>query len=246
MADAIAALERLGPFTLGPPEPLRIRDRYLDTPAGALSERRIALRIREQEEEVLIALKGDARPLEGGGVDRLELEQRASSRGLATILQAISDRGVPLPGPPPRDREGDPTPALVEGGWRVVQDRETLRRRKDVTERAGDEPVAELVVDSTLFRPGGAAARHHEVEIESGGPGGAAAVRAMRARLLESFQDTLQPWDHPKLATGFAVQRLLTSGDPGALLGPDGDLRPGAYDLLRAWLEEGEEPDGPG
>lgn len=241
VAGRIAGLERIGPFDLGPLRTLRIRDRYLDIPEGELRTRGLALRVRETEGEVLLALKGDARPLPGGGLDRLELEAPASAGALATILEAISERGIELPGPPPAATGGDPTAALEEGGWEVIQDRETRRRRREVLGRTGGDPEADLVVDSVLFRGGGTAARHHEVEIEAAGPGAAGVVREVRDRLLASFPETLAPWDHAKLATGIAVRRLLESADADGLVGPRGDLLPGAYELLRARLE-GEEP----
>lgn len=246
IVERIAALERLGPFGLGPPDAVRIRDRYLDTPALELAARRIALRVRTVDDEVLIALKEDSKPLPGGGVDRLELEGPASARNLAAIMDAIEERGVTPPGPLPGKVHGDPTPFLAEGGWVVVQERETLRRRRSVFGPGTEERVAELAVDSVLFRADGRRVCHHEVEIEAKDGARPDVVRELRDRLLGAFGGSLVPWDHAKLATGMAIQELGAAGELDALVGPEGDLRPEAYDRLTSWLrrEEEREPSG--
>lgn len=232
VAERIAGLDGLGPYRFEWAGAVELRDVYLDTPSGELRERDVALRVRRGESGWRITVKGPARPVEGGGVERSEFEVGWSRAGLRRVLGALRERGVEVPEPPqpPRDVCADgPVAALRELGLEVVQDRRTLRRRARVraASGAGGETLAWLALDTVRFRTAsGRTVRHREVEVEAtaaapeGMPGDVAGLLGRR------FGDALRPWEHGKLATGAAVEEI----EPPA--GPDGSLQPAAYELL--------------
>lgn len=228
VAEEIAGLGRAGPYRLRWRGEAELRDVYVDTPEGALRDRGLALRLRREEGAWTLALKGDARRAPGGGVARTELAGDWSRDGVAPVAAELERRGVA--GADLRSAAGETPPptALRAAGFRVVQDRRTARRRARVLPAGdGDEPVAELALDTVRFRAAsGRRVVHREVEVE-GSPGAPAGLPGRIAgELREAFADELRPWPHSKLATGAA----LAESDPPA--GPGGDLRPEAYDEL--------------
>ena len=236
-ADRVARLEELAGLRLEPLPERRIRDVYLDRPAGELRAAGLALRLRREDgRDPVLAVKGDERRLEGGGTDRLEVEASWGEEALGRVREALTEAGLPpdwlLEGPAP----GDPLDRLLARGWRPVQERTTRRRPRRLVASDG-RTAGELAVDEVRFRAGGRTVVHREVEVEAAAdadpPGRAADA------LREGFPGDLRPWDHSKLATGRALQRLLEGGDPDTWLGPEGGLRPEAYDRLEAVLEEG-------
>lgn len=238
VADRIAELRALAGFILEPLAARDLRDVYLDRDGGELRGAGLALRLRRarDEESPLLAVKGPGRPLAGGGTDRLEVEGPWGAEALAAARAALGEAGLPGELLPAGPGEGDPLDRLLERGWRVVQDRRTRRRPRRI--RAGEGAAAgELAVDEVGFRPGGRRAVHREVEVEAlhGGSLPPGVVEA----LLDLFPQGLRRWEHPKLATGRALERLLAGEEAGRWVGPGGALRPAAYDRLEALLEGG-------
>lgn len=235
VAERIAELDGVGPYRFEWQGDEELRDVYLDTSAGELWGRDVALRLRQGGSGWRITLKGPARPASGGGVERSELEVEWSPAKLDRVLGTLRERGVELPAPP-SDAGEDPVAVLRGLGLDVVQDRRTVRRSARVTAASAGgagETLAWLALDTVSFRTAsGRSVRHREVEVEAtpaapdGLPGTVAGL--LRRRL----GDALRPWEHPKLATGAAVEEL----DPPA--GPDGSLRPAAYELLQRELSD--------
>lgn len=236
-ADRIAGLRSLDGLRLEPLEARELDDVYLDRPGGLLQQRGLALRLRRAGDgSPRLAVKGDARPLPGGGVDRLELEAPWGREALEGARRALEGAGLPAE-MLPRDPGGEPVEALRATGWRVLQARTTVRRPRRLGAAAGGEGSGELVVDEVRFRPEGQLAVHREVEVECGSDDRlpSRATRALRAR----FGEELRRWDHSKLATGRALEALLADGDPGLWVGPDGSLLARVYDRLEELLAGG-------
>ena len=232
VAARIGGLSRIGEHRLEWLGTERLRDVYLDTAGGELRERELAFRLRRSGGSWTLTLKGEARPVAGGGVERSELEVPWSAAGLEEVLEALRSGGLPLSGSPPATRGRDPVESLRSAGFRVVQDRRTLRRSARVLPPDdGGTPLATLVVDTVLFETAsGRTVRHREVEVEAT-PAAARGLPGRIAALLRNrFGDALRPWEHGKLATGAALERI----DPP--VGPGGDLLPPAYDLLEREL----------
>ena len=235
-ADRVAGLEALADLRLEPLPERRIRDVYLDRSAGELRAAGLALRLRRQEgRDPVLAVKGDERRLAGGGTDRLEVEAPWGEEAMAPVSEALAEAGLP-PDWLPDDRvPGDPLDRLLARGWRPVQDRTTRRRPRRLVTPDG-RTAGELAVDEVRFRAGDRTIVHREVEVEAAAnadpPGRTAAA------LRERFPGDLRPWDHSKLATGRALERLLEGVDPDRWLEADGALRPEAYGRLEAMLAE--------
>jgi inorganic triphosphatase YgiF len=231
IAGEIAALTSLGRFRLVPRGTLFLRDSYLDTEDGELRGADASVRIRSEGGERWITLKGPARKdREAGMVEREELELPWSREALERIVAVLRELNVEL-SRPRASASDQPLEAFRALGLRVIQDRATERRVQDVVTE-GEEPVAELVVDSVRYELDGREVRHHEVEVEAKGTGGEEEVREVAEALRERFPDVLRPWTRGKLSTGRVVERLLRKRKLEGLLGGEGDLMPAAYDRI--------------
>jgi hypothetical protein len=235
VAGRLAALEAVDRFDLLARDPQRILDLSLDTGDGALAAARVTLRVRELDGRHLLTLKADARRAELAA-ERLELEAPWSPGALRAALEELRRRGVqvPHPAPEPGQGAGDPLAVLAGIGLHQTQARATTRTPRDVVERGrpGAAPVAELAIDDVAYRFPAGTVRLLEVEVEAKGPGGLDTVQALLGALAQAFPGELRPWEHGKLATGLAAERLLAAGRLEGLLGPAGVLRPAAHDRL--------------
>jgi CYTH domain len=234
-ARRVAGLERVDRFELRPRPGQRIRDTYLDTGDGALSERRVAFRVRELDGRPLLTLKADA-VRSGLAAERLELEAPWSARALGAVLEELRRRGIEVADPPEGAGAGEPLADLAALGLRPTQVRATTRTPRDVHERDGGEPVAELTIDDVGYQLPAGTARLLEVEVEAKGPGGMETVQVLLEALAAAFPDDLRPWPYGKLATGRAVEELLAAGQLQDHLDPAGRIRPSAHDRLADFL----------
>jgi inorganic triphosphatase YgiF len=239
IADAIAGLVRLGDRALVPVPTVRIRDVYLDTPSGVLRARRDSLRVREEDGRAWLTLKGPGREVEAGVMEREELETAWSPEAYAHCLELLAARGVAVRRAPPG---ADPVATMLASGLTRVQERSTERRRRHA--QGPPSPLAELAIDAVTYRLAAGAVDHHEVEIEAKAPEGAGYLGRAIQDLRVRFGEALTPWRHGKLATGFAIERLLASPD-GAGMVAEGHLAPAAYPRLAALLsgERDASPD---
>ena len=237
IADSIAAVREVAGFRLEALPERDLHDVYLDRPDHDLRRAGLALRLRRTgEDPPLLAVKGDERRLPGGGVDRLEQEARWGEGALSEAATALADAGLPAGLLPEEAGRGGALERLRGHGWRVVQERRTRRRPRRLSGADGDGEAGELAVDEVRYRVGARRAIHREVELEAA-PGRnlpAGVLGALRRR----FGNALRPWDHSKLATGRALERLEADGGAGEWRRPDGSLTPTAYDLLAGLLEE--------
>jgi CYTH domain len=238
VADAIAALAHLAGRPLAPAGEVTIVDVYFDTPEGALRTRGESLRVRTVDGRAFLTLKGREREVGGGVIERDELEMPWSAEAHARLVEMLGTEGIALRR---AGAAGDPVDALGEAGLARIQERQT-RRRLRYALSAGRSPIAELAIDAVSYRLALGLVRHHEVEIEAKAAEGAGylprAVEELRAR----FDGALTLWRHGKLATGFAIERLLASPEGGGLLA-GGRLVPAAYPRLAAFLSA--EDDAP-
>lgn len=246
LLERLRGLERLGGWSVRPGPERRLRDVYLDRDDAELQEAGLALRVRfPRDGDPVLGIKDAGRPLQGGGVARREREEGWGPEALTLLDRELAGAGLAHATPPP-DPLLPPLEALRHAGFRIVQDRVTVRR--PATLSAGADPVAELVVDEVRFRVEGREFAHAEVEVEAAddAPDPEELVAAAARALVERFGEGLRRWDHPKLATGLALQRLGREEVEG-VTGEDGRLLPAAYDLIEALLSgagEGGAPAG--
>lgn len=238
VVQRVAGLESLAGYRVMDRGELHLRDVYFDTADGSLVRSRAALRLRYEGPRVLVTLKAQAGEASRGMTDRLEIELAWSADALRRVVEALGGLGIRLPRPAAEAGTDDPVVALEGMGLRVVQDRVTRRRVRDVVPsgESGARMVAELVVDSVEYVAEGRRAWHHEVEVEAEPSGDPGLLEELADALLADFPDALRPWPYSKQATGKAVEALLGGGEVEGLLGPEGDLAPAAYERIDRYL----------
>jgi hypothetical protein len=198
--------------------------------------------VRYQDREALVTVKGRGAAGAEGERHRSEWE-RPWSRGLAAELaEALRRSGAPAAASETAGRVAgdDPALALAEAGFAVIQDRFTLRRRRTVLKPdAPERGLGELALDEVRYELAVGAVRHLEVEIEVADGVEPAELRALVTLLDGRWPGTIRRWEHGKLATGLALERLLADTAPGArrrLLTAGGALAKAAYARLEKIL----------
>lgn len=237
VARQIADLTRIGNYQLLPQDSKSIHDLYFDSPDRNLRNKKLALRVREIDATRWITLKGPSQPTGWGGVERLEIEAPWSLDALNRVLKELTARRVKLPG---QNQELDsihPLDVMTSLGLKVVQDRKTHRRVRNIVTIEGGPLLAELAIDSVVYHFRDQEIYHHEVEIEAKVRDGSTVLKAVIGSLGGMYGPVLRRWDHSKLATGMAIERLLSEVGPQGLLDIDNHLKPAAYDKIHDWLK---------
>lgn len=237
IARRVARLTEIASYQLVRRPAIRLRDWYLDTPDGLLREQRMAVRLRESDQEWLVTLKGPPRLAAGGGTERLEIEAPWSKEALARITKELAKRGIPVRSPR-LDPEARPLTVMKDLGLRVVQSRQTRRTVRDVVPAGQTEAqLAELAIDSVAFRFKSEQLKLHIIEVEAKSQDGLRALGAITRDLSKMFEPALRPWPYGKLATGLATEKLLRQGALEDLIDNDRHLRPAAFGKLARYLK---------
>ncbi|UCG12247.1 MAG: CYTH domain-containing protein [Deltaproteobacteria bacterium] len=242
-ADArqIAALTSIADYQLLPQDSQTIHDLYFDTPDRTLQTQKLALRVREIDATRWLTLKGHSQLTDWGGVERLEIEVLWSEDALTKIVKQLRDRGIKTLQLRQDLDYTHPLDVMSSLGLGLVQDRESHRRARDIV-RADAEigPVlAELAIDSVVYHFGDQGIHLHEVEIEAKAGGGSTVVKTVIESLVAIYGLALRRWDHSKLVTGMAIERLLSEGALEGLLDINNTLKPAAYDRIDDYLKCG-------
>jgi inorganic triphosphatase YgiF len=238
VASQIADLTAIGSYRLLPQDPQLIHDLYLDTPDRALQTQQLALRVREIGTTRWVTLKGRSQPTGWeGGAERLEIELRWSKDALARVLAELVDRGKVLQQRQDLDY-AHPLEAMASLGLQVIQDRESYRRVRNILKGGeSDSVLAELAIDSVAYHFGGQEIRQHEVEIEAREGGSSAVIKLLVESLVAMYGPALRRWGHSKLATGRAIEKMLSEGLMEGLLDVNNNLKPVAYDRIDNYLK---------
>jgi inorganic triphosphatase YgiF len=229
--NAIASLHEIDGHRLGPAQIRVLRDTYFDTPDRRLRERRFNLRLRNDDDRLLMTLKGPKSSVGSGIAMRSEIEAPWSRQTVERIRGVMMEAGIDMGEIP---QIADPIRTLRKAGLAPLQSRHTRRHARDVLDGSG-RPFAELVLDAVTYVLGENEIRHHEVEIEAYDATDAGSLEPLAHDLLARFGDVLRPWRRGKLATGLAIQDLLEKGRLAAHV-HDGTLHPAAYDLIERHL----------
>lgn len=140
---ALAAIDGLGPATLGPPRTVAESDVYLDTPAGALAAARWACRLRSREGRRVISCKGPAQHAPGAALHR-----RPEVEGLAP--DGAMRGAIGWPSSDARDL------VLRLAGDEPLVERVTLRQqRTERTARVDGLGIGTLSLDRVKVEHGG-------------------------------------------------------------------------------------------
>jgi inorganic triphosphatase YgiF len=242
VANEIANLDSIGDYRLLPQNPEKIHDLYFDIPSRALQKQKLALRVRGIGTDRWIALKGPSQATDWGGVDRLEIELPWSEDTLDRILKELIDRGIRISQQHQDSDNAHPLDVMASLGLQVIQDREDRREIRNIV-RAGERngPVlAEMVIDRVVYHLSGREILHHEIEIEAK-EGDAIVIDDVAEGLLAMYEPALRRWDHGKLATGKAIEKMLTEGILENLLDTNNNLKPVAYDTIGDYIRCGNK-----
>ncbi|MFQ5637272.1 MAG: CYTH domain-containing protein [bacterium] len=237
----IADVSQIADYRLKPAPEQNLYDLYFDTPSEALKAKKMSLRLREIDEATLLTLKGPSRRTDWGGVNRREIELVWGSENLMRILAELRACDIHLSA---RGKKHQPTQppleCLLDRGLQVIQDRTTRRQIRNIVAGEGNgEPIlAELALDSVVYRFNDAQVKHYEVEIESKNPGGVTAVKDVLEALQSTYKNVLRLWDYSKLATGEAIKKLLAKFPEERLLDQGGNIRPEGYDRIETMLRK--------
>lgn len=232
----IASLTAVGAYKLVPDKPQLLEDRYFDTPDRKLSARKWGLRLRWIGPKLWITLKGPSKQTEWGGRERVEIEALWSKASLAGVEAELSRQGVELNLQGEDVEHSDPMEATTLSGLVVIQRRDTRRAASAVISGTDGMVLAELAVDSVAYFFPETEILHYELEIESKGPNGPTAAEAIAEYLLAEYSPELKRWCHDKLATGWAIRKLLTGGSLEGLLDVNNRLKSAAYDRIDEYL----------
>jgi inorganic triphosphatase YgiF len=229
IADEISQVPVLGGFQLVPRETTLLRDCYVDMPDRRLEARRLNLRIRRKGGLDLVTVKGPDR-ITGRSLERLEDEAVWSAETLAAALERLTSLGAEVPtAASAAGLPADPISALEALGFEVIHQRATERRPRLVFDaRDMETALAELAVDATLFMMGGRTIRHYELEIEVV-EGEEPGILNGICQDLVSRWPCLIHWPYSKIATGLALERLLTQGGLTLTESDPSGLEPSAY-----------------
>jgi len=237
--ERIASLRALPGYQLIPGDSMDMHDLYFDTRDRALDPLRLALRVRETGPTALLALKGPEEKVDSGLVVRLEIEEPWSQAVVTKVISELAARGIQLSEPESIPDHVRPREVLEDLGFEVIQDRETRRQVRNITPRDKENgPVlAEMDIDSVVYRLGEEEIRHYEVEVELNPETEVGTIAQVRDALTKELGDGLRRWAHSKLAIGFALEELRIKGALEGALDPEGNLKPAAYDRIDEYLK---------
>jgi len=237
----ITHLTALSDFDLRAADALTICDLYFDTENFDLREKGWGLRVRTISAKRLVTLKGSPKATAWGAVAYTELEREWSPEGFSLVFRHLAEIGVSLGEAAEIFDAADPVRTMKTAGLDIIQDRETYRQVLQVLATSSPEgrELAELVADRVTYRFMSCDIIHHEVEIEARRDDAGHAIMKIQEALLEQFGPLLRTWVHSKLATGIAIERLISLGELDEVTWT-GTLMPAAYDRIEALLSRGE------
>jgi inorganic triphosphatase YgiF len=238
VATQIAVLTSIANYRLLPHASLMIHDVYFDTLDHALQTQELALRVREIGAAHWITLKGQSQPSDWGGVDRLEIEVPWSKDALTRVVQELVDREINILQQRQDFDDAHPLDVMASLGLEPIQDRENHRRVRNIVKGAESSSVlAELAIDSVVYHFSGQEIWHHEIEIEGKAGGSSVVIKIAVESLVAMYGPALRRWGHGKLATGKAIEKMLSEGALEGLLDINNNLKPVAYDRIDDYLK---------
>ena len=208
----IEDLKPLEGYSLLPENKLHLRDVYFDTTDGLLQKNKLALRLRTQNRDQLITLKGNKKIRDNGAIHRLEIERAWSHPFLNEIIKVIS-ASIPAFKFAPFDFLTDHPMQTLEGlGLQSIQERTTHRIVRLFTDQLSDSLIAEGALDETVFKLANESIHHYELEIELKGKGTDQDLQQIKTALLSAYPESLETWFISKLELGMMLEKVI--GEP--------------------------------
>ena len=189
-------------------------DMYFDSKDKSLKKHKFELRIRSIEggmsKITLKVLKKDT----PSHSERVEIERPWSRESFVEIMKELSSRlgGHSFENSAYYDNE-DPENILTRAKFRKIQQRKTERNIINATNSQSGELEFEFVIDKTFYDLG-SPYNHYglmEIEIESKKTGNYEILDQLVNELITDHQSIFRLWPHSKLATGLAIEAMLSS-----------------------------------
>jgi inorganic triphosphatase YgiF len=134
IARKINAQTHLAGYPLNRKDNVFIKDIYFDTSEKSLQQKGFALRIRVQNQQAYITIKGKTQIQEGGAIQRLEIEKEWSQQSWIEIISFLKGEKL-LPESVQPLKFNDHQSALSSAGLEPIQERTTHRQIRQVTDR---------------------------------------------------------------------------------------------------------------
>ncbi len=213
-----------------------LHDTYFDSPDRALSRQGWALRLRHEDHQQLITLKGPSRSVSGRAPSRFEFEAPWSPDALRRVWQMLASQGLVQSPASTEPTIESPRLSMESLGLVLLTDRRTERRLKQAWDDSTETHVADLMFDRVTYMTGTRPLRHHEVEIEALDEKTSDAVLRLGEELSRVFGPVLRRYEHSKLAIGLALRILERDGRLKGLTDTGGNLLPPAYEAINEAL----------
>jgi len=236
--EEIASKKSLGTYRLKRNRTQSLKDTYYDTTDRSLSTRGIALRIRQVGKGVIFCIKQDERSDESGVKLRDEIELSWSQDNREEIISHLE--GISLPAGGRNPAQETPDKFLKDMGLSVIHKRETRRITLNAAAdiEHGEGIIAEIALDATCYFINECRVLHHEIEVEAKGGDSDMHIVYLTDFLRKAYGVRLMPWDHNKLLTGLALERLFAEGKLTAMPGKTMYLNRSYYEELDALMRK--------
>ena len=232
IAEQISGLDHINQYELANPQSIEIHDIYLDTADEIFRQNRLALRLRKENGQYFITVKGKTKVREWGGIERLEMENSWSAEAFQKMLSDLKAYGVHLQVNPEWLKDDNPLESLQNWGLQIIQDRHTVRLTHQV--KFQNENIAELAIDKVTYGENNRNLVHHEIEIEAKNPQEVSAIHEIQRELQSRFGDSLKLAVFSKLMLGMVLLDLPENPQFFDLQKPVTHLLPAAYE----WIEQ--------
>ena len=232
IADKISKLVQIGGYPLTLPESKQIHDIYFDTAEEIFRRNRMAFRLRLENNQHFMTVKGRTSVQNWGGVERLEIEYPWSREAFQQTLLQLEEYGVDLQVKAELLEDDKPLESLQKIGFSIIQDRHTSRLTRQI--KSGNDIVAELAIDRVNFQGKDRQLIHYEIEIEAKNPQGTKVIQEIQQDLQSTYGDSLQVSVFSKLMLGMVLRDLPENPQFFDLQKPVSHLAPAAYN----WIEQ--------
>jgi inorganic triphosphatase YgiF len=231
-ADKISKLDKISRYQLNLPESKQIHDTYFDNAEETFKRNRMAFRVRIENDQQFITVKGKTKVRPWGGVERIEIENPWSIKTFQKTLMQLEQYGIILQVKDELLKDNNPVASLKRIGFSIIQDRHTFRLTRQI--ESGGDIVAELAIDKVDYQVKDRQLIHYEIELEAKNPQGPRAIQEIQQNLQSTFGDSLKVSVFSKLMLGMILKELPENQQFFDLQKPVSSLYPAAY----SWIEE--------
>jgi len=231
IAQKISAQTHLAGYPLNHKDNVFIKDIYFDTPEKSLQQKRFALRIRVQNQQAYVTIKGKTHIQEDGAIRRLEIEKEWSQQSWMEIISLLKAEKI-LPESVQPLKFNDSHSALSSAGLEPIQERTTDRQIRQVMDRDRKKTLAELAIDKAIYQLHDKEIMHYEIEIESKATTEENILKNCWIDFQAVYPDCLEIWTINKLELGFLLKEWSKLPEFGKIK-KEHQLSPNEYQVIK-------------